>query len=131
MNRYPFLLLSFALACGGSQTQTEPRFVAVHNALSAMGLAQTGPISEGSLPEGAEARIEVELQAGECYTFVALGSDSVEDLDILVLDEAGEEAGRDVTHDRQAAARVCAETTGTHTAVVSMTEGRGGYLVSS
>ena len=130
MNRFPLLLI-LAAACSGSSTQTEPRFVAVHNALSAMGMAQTGPISEGSLPEGAEARVEVELRAGDCYTFVALGSDSVDDLDIQVLDETGEEIGRDVTHDRQAAARACAARSGVHTAVVTMTEGRGGYLVSS
>ena len=31
-------------ACGGGSSQLEPRYVAVHNAMSAMGLAQTGAL---------------------------------------------------------------------------------------
>ena len=103
----PVLLLALT-ACGGGSSQLEPRYVAVHNAMSAMGLAQTGAISEGSLPEGAEARLTVRLGAGSCTTFVALGSSGVQDLDVRVVGEGDRELGRDVTHDRQAAAQVCA-----------------------
>lgn len=129
--RISLLALGALVACGGPSAQTEPRFVAVHNALSSMGMAQTGPINQGSLPEGAEVELEVELRGGECYTFIALGSDGVQDIGLRVVDGTGTEIGRDVTHDRQAAARVCAESTGFHTAVVEMTEGEGAYLVSS
>lgn len=118
-------------ACGGGTTQLEPRYVAVHNTMSAMGLAQTGAISEGSLPEGAEARLSVRLGAGSCTTFVALGSSSVADLDLRVVGEGDREVGRDVTHDRQAAAQVCADREGDYQVVVTMREGRGAYLVSS
>lgn len=129
--RFSLLALSAVVACGGPQTQSEPRFVAVHNALSSMGMAQTGPINQGSLPEGAEVELDVELRGGECYTFVALGSDGVQDIGIRIVDQNGTEIGRDVTHDRQAAARVCAEQSGLHKAVVEMSEGQGAYLVSS
>ncbi|MBO6937092.1 MAG: hypothetical protein JJ863_19120 [Deltaproteobacteria bacterium] len=129
--RISLLALVALVACGGPSAQTEPRFVAVHNALSSMGMAQTGPINQGSLPEGAKVELEVELRGGECYTFIALGSDGVQDIGLRVVDGTGTEIGRDVTHDRQAAARVCAESTGFHTAVVEMTEGEGAYLVSS
>jgi len=122
--------LTSALSCGGS-TRMEPRFVAVHNAMSAMGLAQTGPISEGSLPNGADARVDIELRAGECYTIVALGDSGVQDLDVRVVSEDDEEIGRDVTHDRQAAAHVCPERSGPYQVVVAMAEGGGGYLLSS
>ena len=44
-------------ACGGADPHLEPRYVAVHNAMTAMGMAQSGAISEGSLPQGADARI--------------------------------------------------------------------------
>ena len=129
----PLLLALAALvsSCGGSNQALEPRFVAVHNAMSAMGLAQTGAISTGSLPEGAVARIDVQLRAGECYTFLGLGSSSVDDLDVRVVGEGDLEVGRDVTHDRQAAAQVCPDRAGDYQVVVTMTEGHGGYLVTS
>ncbi|MDH5493140.1 MAG: hypothetical protein OEY14_14390, partial [Myxococcales bacterium] len=90
---------SLALGCGGSQGVLEPRFVAVHNTMTAMGLAQTGSINEGSLPNGADSRLEIELDGGGCYTFVALGSSTVDNIDLSVLDEAEEVIGRDSTHD--------------------------------
>ncbi len=123
--------LVLSLACGGGNTPLEPRFVAVHNTMSAMGMAQSGPISEGSLPDGGEARFDLSLRAGQCYTFVALGSSSVRDLDIRVVGEGDVELGRDITHDRQAAAQVCPPRSGDYQVVVSMRDGSGGYLVSS
>ena len=48
-----------ALGCHTGGAGLEPRYVAVHNAMTAMGLAQTGAISEGRLEEGGEARLEV------------------------------------------------------------------------
>ena len=125
------LSLALSLACGGGTTQLEPRFVAIHNTMSAMGMAQSGAISEGSLPEGAEARFDVELSAGQCYTFVALGSSGVDDLDLRVVGEGDVELGRDTTHDRQAAAQVCPQRSGDYQVVLAMRSGSGGYLVSS
>ena len=126
----PLLLL--ALACGGSSGGLEPRFTAVHNAMSATGLAQTGPISQGSLENGASAELEVQLPAGQCATFVALGSSGVDDLSLVVTSPDGEEElGRDVTHDRHAAAQVCPSSSGPVRVVLTMAEGAGGYLISS
>ena len=117
-------------SCGGGGS-LEPRFVTVHNTLSAMGLSQTGPIHEGSLPEGSEARFPFELRGGECYTFVALGGSGVANVDVRVLDAQGEEVGRDTTVDRQAAAQACPDSNGEHHVVVSMAEGDGTYAVTS
>lgn len=128
------LALTFATAiasCGGSSGQLEPRFVAVHNALSAMGLAQSGPISEGSLPEGGVVTIPVELQSGDCYTFLVLASSGIQDVDVRVIGEGDDEIARDVTHDRQAAARACPERSGQYQVRVTAVEGGGSYLVSS
>lgn len=119
------------MSCGGAEARLEPRFVAVHNTMTAMGMAQTGPISEGSLPEGVDATVDVELHGGECYTFVGLGGPAVRDLDVRVVGEGDEELGRDVTHDRQAAAQVCPERSGEYHLVVTMTEGHGSYMVTS
>ncbi|MCA9534174.1 MAG: PPC domain-containing protein [Myxococcales bacterium] len=120
-----------ALGCHTGGAGLEPRYVAVHNAMTAMGLAQTGAISEGRLEEGGEARLEVELGAGQCYTFMALGGSGTRDMGVQVLSEAGEELGRDLTHDRQAAAQACPERAGVYQVVVTMNEGHGTYLVTS
>ncbi len=128
--RYRFhALLILAMSCGGG-SQLEPRFVAVHNTMSAMGMAQSGPISEGSLGEGNEARFDVHLDGGQCYTVVALGTGGVRDIDLRVVGAGDDELGRDVTHDRQAAAQVCPGRSGDFQIVLQMADGSGGYLVS-
>lgn len=127
----PFAIaLALAGACGGGGG-VDGRLVAVHNALSAVGLAQTGPISEGSLPEGATADVVRALDAGECYTFVAIGSGGVSDIDLVVTGEGGEEVARDSTHGQQAATQVCPEQSGDHRVVVRMASGSGAYAMSS
>ncbi len=123
-----FALLS--VSCGGSSSALGGRFIAVHNAMSAMGLSQTVPISQGSLPQGADARIDVRLVGGQCYTFMAFGSDQVRDIDLRVVDEGGTELGRDVTHDREAAAQVCPDDSGAYQAIVTMKAGQGTFTVT-
>lgn len=130
LSRLSLACLCGALASCGGSSRLEPRFVAVHNTLSSMGYAQTGSISEGSLPQGTEASVEVELRGGECYAFLALGVDGVSDIDVRVFED-DEEIARDVTHDSQAAARACPTQDGTHRVVVTAVTGSGGYLLSS
>ncbi|MCB9661826.1 MAG: PPC domain-containing protein [Sandaracinaceae bacterium] len=120
-----------ALGCHAGGAGLEPRYVAVHNAMTAMGLAQTGAISEGSLDAGEEVRLEVELSGGQCYTFVALGGSGTRDMGVQILSEAGDELGRDLTHDRQAAAQACPDRAGTYQVVVTMVAGHGSYLLTS
>ncbi|MEO0324008.1 MAG: hypothetical protein AAF447_13695, partial [Myxococcota bacterium] len=120
----------FLASCGGAGGSLEPRYVTVHNTMAAMGFAQTAAISEGSLGEGDEARFEVELRAGTCTTFVALASGGMHDVELRIVDAQEEEVGRDVTHDRQAAAQACAPRSGTYTVVLRAAEGSGGYVVS-
>ena len=124
------MCLVLLAACGGDGG-LESRFVAVHNTMSAMGLAQTGAISAGSLAEGDDVTLDQEFAPGECYTIVALGSSSVDDLDVVVRDEAGEEVASDSTRGREAAVQFCPERAGAHQVVVRMAEGDGGYTVSS
>lgn len=119
-----------AAGCG-APGRLEPRYVAVHNTLAAMGLAQTGPLNQGSLPEGAEARTTQRLEAGQCYTFVAFGDGAVRDLDVRVLDDAGVEIARDGTTDRTAAARACPAASGDYVVVVAMRGGSGDYTMTA
>ena len=109
---------------------TEPRFVAVHNALAAMGLAQVGPIQRGSLAEGRETRVPLELSAG-CSTVVALGGEGVRDLAVSIVDPAGVPIAHDTTRDPQAVVRACVDHGGTYSLVVRMNEGVGEFLVAT
>jgi len=119
------------VGCGGSSARLEPRYVAVHNTMAAMGLAQTGAINEGSLAEGGVARSTQHLDAGQCYTYVAFGGDSVENLDVRVLDDAGTALASDATNDRQAAVRVCPDYAGDYQVVLTMTAGNGEYTLTA
>lgn len=109
----------------------EPRYVAVHNAMTAMGLSQSGSISEGSLAEGGESVVTSMMTPGTCYTILALGSGSVADIDVVVRDASGNEVAHDATSDGQAAAQFCPSYGGEFTLAVRMTRGSGSYVVSS
>ena len=108
----------------------EPRYIAVHNALASMGLAQVGPIQRGSLAEGRELRVPLELGAG-CTTVVALGGDGVRNLDVSLVDPSGAPVAHDTTRDPQAVVRSCVERGGTYALVVRMAEGGGDFLTAS
>lgn len=108
----------------------DPRFVAVHNAMAATGLVQSGEISQGSLGEGHETTLRVPMQPGDCYTLVALGTDGVSDLDVVVRDPSGNELARDHTADAQAAAQFCPPFPGEFTVAVRMVRGSGGWIAS-
>jgi len=119
------------VSCGGGSVRLAPSYVAVHNTMSAMGLVQSGEISEGSLAEGGVARVTSHMRAGDCYTIVAFGGEGVRDLDVVVMDDTGTEVATDRTTDAQAAAQLCPEAEGDYQIAVRMTQGNGGYVVTS
>lgn len=126
--------LAFAIGfagCGGGSMRLSPTFVAVHNTMTAMGLVQSGEISEGSLPEGGVARFTTHLRAGDCYTMVAFGGEGVANIDVVVLDETGTEVATDRTQDTQAAAQFCPDADGEYQVAVRMASGNGSYVVTS
>jgi hypothetical protein len=124
-------MASTALASCGGGLQMEPRYVALHNTMTALGLVQSGGLDQGNLSEGQEAVTPVDLQPGECVTFVALGESGVGDVDVIVRDEAGSELARDRTQDAQAATQFCPSYAGRFQVAVRMTRGGGGYLATS
>jgi hypothetical protein len=95
-----------------------------------MGLVEVGPIQRGSLTEGREVGVPVELGAG-CATLVALGGDGVRDLDAALMDPGGAVVARDLTHDPQAVVRACVENAGVYRLVVKMSEGQGEYMAAT
>ena len=122
---------ALAQGCGAaSHGELEPRYVALHNAFAAMGLAQVGPIQQGSLAEGREARVVLELPA-QCTTVVALGAEGVRDLDITLLDVSGKSLAHDTTREPQAVVRACVESAGTYTLVITMAAGAGSFVTAT
>lgn len=119
------------VGCGGGSARLAPSYVAVHNTMAAMGLAQSGEISEGTLAEGEVARFTTPLVGGDCHTIVAFGSDGVANLDIAVSDETGTQLAADRTQDSQAAAQVCPDADGEYQVSVRMARGSGSYIVTS
>ncbi|CAN5391996.1 hypothetical protein BH09MYX1_BH09MYX1_21980 [soil metagenome] len=124
------LLAIVSVACVATRPPIDPRFLAVHNAFSAMGMAQVGPVQQGSLVEGREARLSIDLGA-QCTTLVAMGGDGVRDLDLSLLDTQGNVLARDVTHDPQAVLRLCVDVPGWYTLLVRMAAGSGDFLVAT
>jgi hypothetical protein len=120
-----------ATACSATRTAAlEPRYVAVHNTLAAMGLVQVGPIQQGSLAEGREARVRVDL-AAQCTTIVALGGAGVRDLDLALVDADDKPVTHDTTQSPEATLRACPEKEGRFTLVVKMAAGAGDYVAAT
>lgn len=120
-----------AVACGTARTgELEPRYVAVHNTLAAMGLVQVGPIQQGSLAEGREARLRVDLLA-QCTTLVAIGGPGVRDLDVSLLDPEDKPIAHDTTKEPQATLRACPDRAGHYTLVVKMAAGAGDFVAAT
>ncbi len=105
----------------------EPRFMAVHNALAAMGLAQVGAIQQGMLGEGQTARVTLDLPAG-CVTVAAIGGAGVRDLDATLLDAHDAPLAHDTTAEPQAVLRPCLESAGTYVLAVKASAGSGPWV---
>src|SRR5258708_23765913 len=116
------------LACGAARRDADraldPRFVAVHNALSAMGLVQIGPIQQGVLAQGGEAQVRLALPAG-CVTIVAFGSEGFRDIDATLLDARGAPLAHDTTAEPQAVVHACVDLADTYTRIVHAPAGCG------
>jgi len=125
------LALGACVATRGDRTGAlEPRFVAVHNAFAAMGLAQVGPIREGSLAQGQEARVPLDLGAG-CTTVVAFGGDGVRDVDATLTDARGQVIAHDTTSEPQAVLRACVEGADAYVLTVKAAAGAGSWVVAT
>jgi hypothetical protein len=102
----------------------------VHNAFAAIGLAQVGPIHEGSLAEGQEARVPLDLGAG-CTTVVAFGGDGVRNVHASLSDSKGKVIAHDTTSEPQAVLRACVENADAYVLVVTAAAGAGRWVVAT
>ena len=86
----------------------------------------TAPLA-GELAEGARRRYEAELLSGLCYVAVAVGGETVRELDLTLLDGSSTERARDLRAGRRAALRHCAAISGTYQLEVTAAEGTGPF----
>ena len=124
------MLAACASTRDGATGALEPRFMAVHNALAAMGLAQVGPIQQGVLGEGQTARVTLDLPAG-CVTVAAIGGAGVRDIDATLLDAQQAPLAHDTTTEPQAVLRPCLESAGTYVLAVKATAGAGPWVTAT
>jgi len=117
-------------ARGTGGTAFDPRFVAVHNTLAAMGLVQVGLIHEGLLAEAREAKVSLDLPAG-CVTVLAIGGEGVHDIDATLLDPRGSPIAHDTTNEPQAVLRSCLDAADTYALVVRVSSGAGPWVVAT
>ncbi|HKQ68289.1 MAG TPA: hypothetical protein VJT73_03080, partial [Polyangiaceae bacterium] len=118
-------------ACGGPRVaDPASRFFAVHNVMRAIGLYPTGPVNQGSLAAGQEAKLPLAL-AATCVAVVAVGGPGVSDLALRLSDAEGQIVGEERAHDAEAVVRVCLERPGEYVAIIRMAEGSGEYVASS
>jgi hypothetical protein len=125
--------LLLVVACGSARDAgraLDPRFVAVHNAFAALGMAQIGPIQQGTLAEGHEVRVGVALPQG-CVTIAALGGPGVRNLDATLLDPHGAPLAHDTTAEAQAVLRACVEAADTYAVVLKAAAGAGAWVLAS
>jgi hypothetical protein len=119
-------------ACAGARSQTdlEPRYVAVHNTLVAMGLAETGPIQQASIAEGRDAKLKLDLPLG-CTTVVVLGGPGVKDVHASVEDAQGNSIAKDSGTGPEAAVRACVPAAGAYVLAVKMQRGGGDIVCAT
>ncbi len=127
------LLVASVAACLASTrggTELESRFATVHNALTAIGMAEVGPLHEARLTDGQEGKVELELGTG-CTTIVAVGSSTLTDLGASLVDVSGTRLARGMAHTSEATIRACSEQAGTYTLKLKAEHGAGTVLVST
>ncbi len=126
------LLLSAACASGRSAGggALEPRFVAVHNTLGSMGLAQLGPIREGSIGVGREERVALPLPPG-CFTIVVMAGAGMRDMEATLLDPRGTPVAHDMSGQPQAVLRACIELADNYVLAMKVAAGSGSWVAEA
>ena len=125
------LALAAAASCSPSRgADPAARFFAVHNVMHAMGLYQAGPVSQGSMAEGQEVKLGLELPA-TCVAVVAVGGTGVDDLGLQLIDPEGKVVAEETARDVEAVLRSCVDRPGAYSVRLRMSRGAGEYLVSS
>lgn len=93
----------------------------------ARGYEHYGEPAAGQLTQGQTQDFGISLEGGKCYAILAVGDTGVRDLDLAVLDAAGQAIDRDVEADARPVVRVCPERSGESRIQVRMANGGGDF----
>lgn len=99
--------------------------------MRARGYEGYGDQTTGSLQQGGDRNFEIQLEGGRCYAILAVGDNSVSDLDLVLLDPGGDQIDRDTASNARPTVRVCPERSGNFYMQVRMTGGQGQYVYAS
>lgn len=113
-----------------SSIDTASRFYAVHTAMQATAMTQSGGVSRGFLGASQTAKLQVNLSA-QCYTVVAVGGEGVQDLALSLRNQAGNELVANQMSGPDAAVRWCVERPGPHWIHLTMRKGSGAFALGT
>ncbi len=112
---------------GGGGNDVDDVWNAQQNSVLSVGYQSEGPPLNRTLNEGQNQEETLNLTAGQCYAFVAVGESRVRDLDLAIADDSNAPLDQDYAQDPKATVRVCAPTTGRYRVRVNMASGGGAY----
>lgn len=113
-----------------SSVEATSRFYAVHTAMQATAMTQSGAVSRGSLGASQTAKLQVNLSA-QCYTVVAVGGKGVQDIALSLRNQAGNALVVSQMSGPDAAVRWCIARPGLHWIHLTMRKGSGSYVLST
>ncbi len=122
-----------AVPVGGPEDDFLARQIRTHHGRVGEGRAPAGPVHRASLRTSQDRTFPVRLEAGRCYTIVAVGAPSVRDLDLYLLDPAGLEVEADTGPANHAVVQTdpCPRWDGTYTVRLRVFAGYGDVAVQA
>jgi hypothetical protein len=118
-----------AEASRGLDTVARTRLRTVVDRIHMPELTPLGAPQTAELRERGVRRFDNDLAAGDCYLFVAVGAQSVVDIDLYVLDPDGDVVSRDDQPDAMPHVQFCATRAGSYASDVKMIEGSGAFTL--
>jgi hypothetical protein len=118
-----------AEAARGLDTVARTRLRAVVDRIHMPELTPLGGPQTAELRERGVRRYQNDLQQGSCYLFVAVGAQSVIDIDLYVLDAAGDTVTRDDQPDAMPTVQFCPTASGSYSTDVRLVEGSGSFTL--
>lgn len=124
---------SKAVPVGGDRDDFLSRQIKSHHGRVGEGRTGASKVFRATLRTSQEQSFPVRLEAGRCYTFVAVGAPSVRDLDMYLQDPSGLEVASDTGPRNHAVIRMdpCPRWTGTYTVRLRVFAGYGAVALQA
>lgn len=117
-------------ACGSHGPDIFTRINAAQKQASFDGFKTPGPSQNGSVEEGKDARLKLDLKE-TCYRVYVFPGDGLKSVDVSLLDPSGKGVGESMQADGSTQLKYCATEAGSYTLVVRAPSGAGPFMVQS